>query len=410
MKYGNAQKRKPKYITKIINKKNAQNTFKNNDTNFSPSSKMVILLLILFIILIYSRYPDIPNNIIKTNTGNTNPHDIRFIITNSPSHYNFGDEAILMSTQQFLKFYFPDIEQIVITRNENMNNINLIKYIIKKNDIIIINGGGYFGLYETYIRAEAKIIKTFQNNHIIFFPCTIIYPEQKKENEYKKYINIFNSHKKITLFTREDKSYEVALNLFPNITIYKVPDIATRLNLSFVNKTIRRKGVLLIFRNNEVLLDQNDRDTIENIVKKYFNIIYKRSTKLPFTKETTQDIRRNNSIEFIKFAAERKLIITDRLHGSLFSIITGTPCIILGNKYHKVESSYNSWFKNFSYVYFIKKEDINDKFEETLIRLNNHYNNNNFPKYDYNIFNKYYLLMKNIIQEKIDIINKENLL
>ena len=79
---------------------------------------MVILLLILSIILIYSRYPNIPNNIIKTNTSNTNPHDIRFIITNSPSHYNFGDEAILMSTQQFL-----------------------IKYIIKKNDIIIINGG-----------------------------------------------------------------------------------------------------------------------------------------------------------------------------------------------------------------------------------------------------------------------------
>ena len=345
--------------------------------------------------LINSKYYYISNNI-------NNSKKIRFIITNTPCHYNFGDEAILMSTQQFLKFYFPTIEQIVITMYENLDHINLIQYIINKNDIIIINGGGYFGLYELYIKAQANIVNTFQNNHIIFFPCTLIKPNKKKKHEYKKYIKIFNSHKNITLFTREDKSYEVALNLFPNITIYKVPDIATRLNLSFVKKTNDRNGALLIFRKNEVLLEQKDRDTIESITKKYYNKIFKRSTKLLYTEDTTQDIRRNTSIEFIKFLAQRSIVITDRLHAGLFSIITGTPCIILGNKYHKVESSYNSWFKNFSYVYFIKKEDIDNKFEDTLLRLKYYYKGKNFPKYDYKIFNKYYLLMKNIIQEKIN--------
>ena len=310
-----------------------------------------------------------------------------------------------MSTQQFLKYYFPQFKQITITRNQIAYNFHLIKYIINNNDIIIINGGGYFGLYETYIREQAKIVKTFKNNHIIFFPCTILNPNKHKKNEYRYFINIFNNHKNITLFTRESKSYQVASSLFKNITIYNVPDIATRLNLSFVKKNKKREGILLIFRNNEVLLDEKDRKTIEHIAQKYFNNIYKRNSKKKMNKTITELIKKKETFEFINFIAERELVITDRLHGAILSIITGTPCIIFGNRFHKVESSFNSWFKNFSYISFIERKDIEKKLEKTIIRLKNIYNSNS-SNYDYNIFNNYYLLMKNIIQAKIDLIKK----
>lgn len=371
------------------------------DYIFPLVSKIILLLLILLItyFIVCNNY-----NYYKSK-NNYNKYDIRFVICNSPSHYNFGDEAILMSTQQFLKYYFPQFKQITITRNQIAYNFHLIKYIINNNDIIIINGGGYFGLYETYIREQAKIVKTFKNNHIIFFPCTILNPNKHKKNEYRYFINIFNNHKNITLFTRESKSYQVASSLFKNITIYNVPDIATRLNLSFVKKNKKREGILLIFRNNEVLLDEKDRKTIEHIAQKYFNNIYKRNSKKKMNKTITELIKKKETFEFINFIAERELVITDRLHGAILSIITGTPCIIFGNRFHKVESSFNSWFKNFSYISFIERKDIEKKLEKTIIRLKNIYNSNS-SNYDYNIFNNYYLLMKNIIQAKIDLIKK----
>lgn len=91
----------------------------------------LLILLSFFIILII-------NHNIKLVLDKKN---IRFIISNAPSHYNFGDEAILIATKEFLKTFFPHIEQIIIYHYEALNNIRLIKYIINKKDIIIINGG-----------------------------------------------------------------------------------------------------------------------------------------------------------------------------------------------------------------------------------------------------------------------------
>ena len=108
-----------------------------------------------------------------------------------------------------------------------------MKYIININDIIIINGEEYFGLYEHVIKEHVKIVKTFQNNPIIFFPCSIFYNKNNK-NKYEKFLQIFNNHTNLALFTRDNISYQTALNLFKTKDIYNVPDIVTKLNLNFL--------------------------------------------------------------------------------------------------------------------------------------------------------------------------------
>ena len=44
-----------------------------------------------------------------------------------------------------------------------------------------------------------------------------------------------------------------------------------------------------------------------------------------------------------------KLVVTDRLHGMIFSAITNTPCICFDNKNGKVSAQYE-WIRNNSYV------------------------------------------------------------
>jgi exopolysaccharide biosynthesis predicted pyruvyltransferase EpsI len=54
---------------------------------------------------------------------------------------------------------------------------------VNDDDIIIINGGGYFGLYDRIIKEQVTIVKNFPNNQIIFFPCSIFdNPKKKKKN------------------------------------------------------------------------------------------------------------------------------------------------------------------------------------------------------------------------------------
>ena len=352
--------------------------------------KLLILLPFLIIIII--------NNNIKFVLDKKN---IRFIICNAPSHYHFGDEAILIATKEFLKTFFPHIEQIIIYHYEALYNIRLIKYIINKKDIIIINGGGYFGLYEHVIKAQTNIVNAFPNNHIIFFPCSIFYDPIKKDI-YTTFLNIFNNHSSLTLFTRDNISYQTALYLFKNKNIYNIPDIVTRLNLNFLKKTYKRDGILLILRKDELLLTNEDRIYIKYLAEKYFqnNIFEKDSDSYNISFGSN---RINETYTFINHLAQRQLVITDRLHGSIFSLITGTPCIVFGNNYHKVESFYDSWLKNIEYITFIKQKDIEIKLEENIKKYKNYHQN---IIYDSNRFNQYYLIMKNIIQEKIDLINK----
>lgn len=326
--------------------------------------------------------------------------NIKFIICSAPIHNNFGDDAILMSTKNFLNFYFPENKQVILYLNEISNNKRLINYIINKEDILIINGGGYFGLYEDYVKEYIYIINSFPNNQIIFFPCSIQYI--KNELIYKKFINAYNKHKNITIFTRDNKSHEIAEKIFKNISIYIVPDIVTRFNMSIIEKNENRHGVLLLLRKDELLLTDQDRLYINKLAKKYFNNnIFKADSNnyiLPFGSN-----HETETIKFINNISKKKLVITDRLHGMIFSIITGTPCIVFGNNYHKIESSYYTWFNNLEYVIFIKKEDIKNKLEEYIIKFKNL---KNYTIYNYKIFNHYYTLIKDILEEKNNINRK----
>ena len=330
--------------------------------SFYVNFKIIFLIIFNYIFL----YMKLFSMHINSNLKNKK---IRFIISNAPSHKNYGDEAILISTKQFLYHYFPEFQQIEIYAREAINQIRLIKYIIKEKDIIIINGGGYFGLYDKIIKGEANIVEAFNHNPIIFFPCSILY-NKAKDNIYKPFLDIFKNHKNLILFARETKSYQTAKYLFKDMHIYKVPDIATRLNMKFLENNNKREGVLLILRKDELLLTNNDRIFIKNLAKKYFKdqILEKDSNN--FHIQIGQN-KTNETLKFIKFISTKKLVITDRLHGMIFSVITGTPCISFGNSYHKVESSYNSWFQNLDYIIFIKRENLKNELEKYIEKFKN---------------------------------------
>ena len=58
-----------------------------------------------------------------------------------------------------------------------------------------------------------------------------------------------------------------------------------------------------------------------------------------------------------------ELVITDRLHGMLFSAITNTPCIVFDNSYGKISSLYDTWLKDNNGITFtrqLKSSELRD--------------------------------------------------
>ena len=60
-------------------------------------------------------------------------------------------------------------------------------------------------------------------------------------------------------------------------------------------------------------------------------------------------------INKLKEFAECEIVVTDRLHGMIFSYITSTPCIALGNSTGKSLYSYEDWLSKSSNVSFVQE-------------------------------------------------------
>ena len=65
----------------------------------------------------------------------------------------------------------------------------------------------------------------------------------------------------------------------------------------------------------------------------------------------------------IKEFSKYELIVTDRLHGMIFSFLAKTPCLVLENQSYKIKGVYN-WIKKCKSIKLCSNENIVAKYNE----------------------------------------------
>ncbi|MGN1298842.1 MAG: polysaccharide pyruvyl transferase family protein [Candidatus Scatovivens sp.] len=301
----------------------------------------------------------------------------KIILMGIPHHDNLGDVAIGYAEKKFIKENFPEYELICLPEENLIEHAEKEKNNIKEEDIIFLHGGGNFGnqyiIIENYRR---KIIELFPNNKIIMFPQTIYFTENETGKiELEKSKRIYSSHKNLIITAREEKSLEIIKREFCKNRILYLPDIVTYLNEIGQND---RNGALLILRNDrEKSIKLEDEIAIQNIAKIHFNNIEK--TDISEGKYYEEQFLEKKLFDIFEKYRRFELVITDRLHGMIFAMITGTPCIALKNYNYKVESFYK-WFENINYIEFLKNiSDLENKIK-TLKKVEPEYSNEQFKK------------------------------
>lgn len=285
------------------------------------------------------------------------PHDKNVYLIGTPVHTNLGDSAIALAQKELLKNAGVLSKHIKeITLNEYKDHAKLCRNLISKKSLITQLGGGNMG--DIWFGEEVLrrcVIEDFRENSMVIFPQTIHYSETEKGIfERKQSVSIYDYHSKLTLYAREQQSYETMKQLYPNTKVEIAPDIVLSTNKQFWNISEKeRKGALLCLRSDaERQITDSQQEEIERIVTKtgytYQKIDMYADT--PVTKENRFELVRAKMCQF----AEAELVITDRLHGMIFSAITETPCMVLGNHNHKIEGTYQ-WIKHLPYIRFIKE-------------------------------------------------------
>jgi|WetSurMetagenome_2_1015567.scaffolds.fasta_scaffold49494_3 exopolysaccharide biosynthesis predicted pyruvyltransferase EpsI len=276
-------------------------------------------------------------------------------IFGAPMHINMGDQAQTYCIERWIHMNYPEYHILTIVIPHTTNKlIAFINKIIKNNDLIFFHSGYHLTDLYSVKNIYFRCISTFINHQIIAFPQTIFF---KNQSNLIDTANIYSSHSNLILLCRDNESYKIAVHTFHIKKLILYPDIVTSLigQYTFNNP---RSGVLFCIRNDvEAFYSKRQ---IHNFMNKFKNIrVEETDTSIPNKYKYIAKNRLNILEQIFNYYSTFKVIITDRYHGIIFSMISSTPVIAISSTDHKLSSGIK-WFPKeiFSgYIYFAKNLD-----------------------------------------------------
>ena len=314
----------------------------------------------------------------------TCPHEKnKILLTMVPVHGNIGDQFIKLAEYNFFQKYIKDRTIDVVSGALLTSKNSWILHFFKKYySLVIIHGGGFLGTLWPYEEKNFRsIIKVFHNKRIIIFPQTVFYDDENELNIARK---IYRKCKNMSVFIRDESINFTREKLLAglNIPVFNVPDIVLSLNYS--EHSTEQNGLLFCLRHDkEKVSDDKAINRIQSLCKQ--NGYSLKLTDTVVNHDVEEDNVKKECENKIAEFQKSKLVITDRLHGMILSVIAGIPCIALNNISKKVQGVWNLWLKDrISYVYFAENADVID---EVLI---NKMISMGAQKYNPEIFDEYW--------------------
>ncbi len=313
------------------------------------------------------------------------------------AHSNLGDIAQYYCIRDWLykNFINADIYEfeapaVVDTR---FGFIEKLKTILNEKDIIVFQSGyttqDLGGVHELMHR---MVIKAIPDAKILMMPQTIYF---KHEENKQRTANIYNKAHNMLFLARDNVSYKMAMEMFPDIKVLAFPDIVTTL-IGHFNFRHKRRGVLICRRNDsEKFYSDEELFYLKTKIEDYEPVTIADTQ----SKASYKKLRKNPKffIEgIINDYSQYKAIITDRFHGTIFALAANTPVIAIKTTDHKVITGVD-WFKGIYDDYVFKSESLEEAYIILMKILNTNYHYKINPYFDEHYYSKLKEIFDNTI-------------
>jgi len=273
-----------------------------------------------------------------------------------PNYSNVGDSAIWLGEERYLR----SAGLKVTYRGEASHYMAQGLEGKIGRALILLSGGGNLGdLYPTHQHFRERIIRSFPSHRIIQLPQSIHFADLPNLSHARA---IFNAHPDLTLLVRDWKSLEIARNEFRARSIL-CPDMALALGPCGRPRPSATKTMWLARRETDpevkyrilpelrpgmertdwwddassaVALDE----TFRWLVVRYprWSGLCRRAIRGSYRPFARQRLARG-----LRLLARGEIVITDRLHGYILSLLMRIPHVVLDNSYGKVKSFHTTW-------------------------------------------------------------------
>lgn len=313
----------------------------------------------------------------------------RSILTCCPHHGNIGDQAIALAEWRML----GSVQHPVLSFGGDTTALLLcLQRYASQKDTIYLHGGGNMGtLYRNEEEYRLRLISARHNNRIVLFPQTMSYGDSEDDRRFLRHTQrVYGAHPDLHLFAREQVTYGRMKAAYPDNDVQLVPDIVLSVSGEDNADFASRQGILLCMRNDvEQVLGNDSHRLFEELARDLgMDWRYTDTTVQTHGPITQQEGERLVYGKWNEFSSAR-LVITDRLHGMIFSAVTGTPCVALNNSNGKVGYEYE-WLKDVPYVAFASAVDEVPQLAQQVLQVSD-------PKFPSDWFAKQFAPLTSLI-------------
>lgn len=286
----------------------------------------------------------------------------RFFMFGIPTYNNLGDQMIGFAQKLFFQRNFPQLLYIEITEPQTTQAITELLPQLRSSDMIGFIGGGNIGsFYLNHERARRQVFSTFADNLTISFPQSVNFDENTSQGlrELGLSQQAYGKNPNLTLCARETQTFRRFQKYFDNDVLYTADMV---LSLEPLPGQGKRDGVLMIMRHDDekVTADQSLDRLVEKLTASGRQVA-QTDTVVPFkvadgeeNDNARSELRLNERWQLFTDKLDEiraaRVVITDRLHGMIFAVITQTPVLVFDNSYGKASTSYDNWFTDLNYV------------------------------------------------------------
>jgi len=280
---------------------------------------------------------------------------------------NIGDIGISHAQHKFLEKELDVFDVVSIPISQTRLVLHSIKKQIKPEDLVTIIGGGNMGA--TYPDIEALrqlVIKSFPRNRIVCFPQTLDWDNSAQSNHaLQRIVKTYSRHPDIQVFARESITYTKLNEIFSehyNVSVDLVPDIvmSTTAGELGTKDCLKPAGILRCLREDqEAALSVAQYAILDDALATTGYTVKKTDTHAGGSQLDEAHCAKLLADKLSQFRAA-KIVVTDRLHGMILSLLSGTPCLVMPNSNHKISQTWRDWLQDHPRLIFVEPEQFGD--------------------------------------------------
>lgn len=276
----------------------------------------------------------------------------RVALLDFPAHANVGDSAIWLGTLAYLREHGKTI--CYSCDQSTYSPATLAERL--GDGVILLSGGGNFGdIWKHSQQLREQVVRDFPDAKIVQLPQSVMFRDQ---GELARARAIFDAHSSLTLLVRDERSLRFVSENFRAPALL-CPDMALWLGPIARPSPAKREIVWLA---------RTDRESAGGPLPKGIETVdWLHEPRAPalrvesFLRELVVDHPRAEHMlrSTLSRAADRaaagrlrrgcatlsegRVVITDRLHAHILSLLLGIPSVIIDNSYGKLRNFYETW-------------------------------------------------------------------